>query len=63
MKKIDVIEAFGGAAVLADRLGISRQAVHKWPDDVPPLRVYQIRCIARGDAIVIPSDDARGGPA
>lgn len=42
MKKKDVILAFGSQSHVARALGISRQAVNRWPDDVPRLRVYQI---------------------
>jgi hypothetical protein len=42
MKKVDAIEAFGSVKALADALDIWPQAVHKWPEDVPPLRAYQI---------------------
>ena len=42
MKKRDAIAAFGSASELARSLGITRQSVAKWSEDVPPLRVYQI---------------------
>lgn len=32
----------GGPSRLAQRLGISRQSVHKWGEYVPPLRQLQI---------------------
>ena len=43
MKKSIALKKAGGARALASLLGISTQAVNHWPDDVPPLRVYQIR--------------------
>jgi len=42
MKTDDAIAAFGSASELARVLGITRQSVSKWSEDVPPLRVYQI---------------------
>jgi DNA-binding transcriptional regulator YdaS (Cro superfamily) len=35
------IEAAGGLGILADRLGITAQAVSQW-DEVPPLRVIAV---------------------
>ncbi len=31
---------------LAEALGITEQAVRQWGDNVPELRVYQIKCVA-----------------
>lgn len=42
MKKMDAIAAFGSASELARALGITRQSVSKWSEDVPELRAYQI---------------------
>jgi DNA-binding transcriptional regulator YdaS (Cro superfamily) len=42
MKKMDAIAAFGSASELARALGIKRQSVSKWSEDVPLLRAYQI---------------------
>lgn len=42
MKKRDAIAAFGSASELARALGIKRQSVSKWSDDIPELRAYQI---------------------
>lgn len=47
MKKHEAIALFGGASKLAEALGIRPQAVHQWGDDVPQLRVYQIRCLLK----------------
>lgn len=44
MKKSDLIRAAGSGYRLAQILGISPQAVNKWPGDtVPPLQQYRIR--------------------
>lgn len=43
MKTIEAVAIFGSKAEVARNLGISRAAVTDWGDDVPPLRVYQIR--------------------
>ena len=47
MTKEEAIAAFGSVRKLADALGITEQAVHQWSDEVPQLRVYQIREILR----------------
>lgn len=43
MKKRTAIKKAGSAYRLAKMLGISRQAVSKWPAEVPALRVYQLQ--------------------
>lgn len=43
MKTEDAISYFGSVRKLAAALGLSVQAIYAWGDDVPPLRVYQIR--------------------
>jgi hypothetical protein len=43
MKTRDVLRVFGSYAEIARVLGISRQAVQSWGDDVPLLRSYQLR--------------------
>lgn len=35
MKRETAIAAFGGVAKLAAALGITRQAIYQWPDDLP----------------------------
>jgi len=37
---------FGGARKLAEALGITEQAVSQWGENVPELRVYQIKVLA-----------------
>jgi hypothetical protein len=43
MNKATAIKRAGSITALASLLNIKRQAVSKWPDEVPPLRVYQLR--------------------
>ena len=43
MKKRDAIAVFGSASDLARALGITRQSVSDWGEDIPELRAYQIR--------------------
>ncbi len=50
MTKQEAIELFGSASALADALGITDQAVSKWGDEVPELRVFQIRCVLKDRA-------------
>lgn len=47
MTKEEAIAAFGSVRKLADALGITEQAVHQWGQDVPHLRMYQIRELIR----------------
>ena len=48
MEKQKVISHFGGIAKLANLLGISRQAIHRWPDEIPALRQLQIERLSDG---------------
>lgn len=44
MKLAEVLPHFGGCKVnVARALGVTKQAVSEWGDDVPELRQYQIR--------------------
>ena len=44
MKKKQAIQLAGGSAkALADLFGISESAVSQWGEDLPLLRVYQLR--------------------
>lgn len=43
MKKATAIRRAGGATNLAQMLGLTRQAVHQWGEDIPPLQVYRLR--------------------
>lgn len=54
MKKSDVLKYFGSQADVAQALTnggypISQPAICKWPDDVPPLRAFQIERITNGE--------------
>lgn len=39
------IEKAGGIVALAALLGISRQAVYQWPEQVPEARLWQLRVL------------------
>ena len=39
------IEKAGGAGALALILGISRQAVYQWPEQVPQARLWQLKVL------------------
>lgn len=47
MTKAEAVAAFGSVRKLAEALGITEQAVHQWGEDVPSLRVYQVRELIR----------------
>jgi len=47
MKTSCAIKLFGSIKALADALGITVHAVYQWGEDVPKLRVYEIREIKR----------------
>ena len=54
MDKQKVIKYFGSMQKTADALGISLQAVHKWPDPIPQGRAYQLQILTRGKLKVRP---------
>lgn len=43
MKKSTAIKKAGNAYRLAQILGIKRQSVHKWGENIPTLREYQLK--------------------
>lgn len=43
MKKRQAIRRAGSSANLARLLGVTPQSVSGWGDELPPLRVYQLR--------------------
>lgn len=49
LKKSDVIAHFETVTAVAEALGISIQAVSKWPEDVPELRALQLERITDGE--------------
>jgi DNA-binding transcriptional regulator YdaS (Cro superfamily) len=64
MKTEEAVRLAGTAAELARLLGISRAAVSKWGDEVPPLRAYQIReLIAAGALAAAPGNQGASQPA
>jgi hypothetical protein len=42
MKKSDLLAHFGGSRQIADLLGITIQAVHQWPENLPVHKIDQI---------------------
>ncbi len=61
MKKSDAVAHYGTAAELARALGISRQAVHFWRDDVPELYQYKLQYLTNGALRVTEAPPAKGG--
>lgn len=59
MDKATAIQHFGGVTKLAALLGISRQAIHAWPKDVPNLYTYKLHYLSDGH---IPLDDQKALP-
>lgn len=45
MKTQTAIEKAGSIKQLAELLGISRPAISQWGEDVPPMRVFQLKAI------------------
>lgn len=43
MKKSFAIKQMAGVKALAELLGIERQAIYQWGDNVPELRAYKLR--------------------
>jgi transcriptional repressor of cell division inhibition gene dicB len=54
MQKSLAIEHFGGITKLAAKLGISRQAIHAWPEEVPDLWQYKIHHLSEGKVPIEP---------
>ena len=48
MKKHTAVEYFKGKSKLAKALGINPASVSQWPENVPPLRAYQIEQLTQG---------------
>ena len=49
MRTKAAIKKFGSAANLARALGISRQSIHDWGDEVPQGRAYQLEVLTNGE--------------
>jgi DNA-binding transcriptional regulator YdaS (Cro superfamily) len=47
MTKDDAIAFFGSQTALAEAVGLTRQAVNQWPEEVPPLRQIQLERLTR----------------
>lgn len=45
MTKAEAVRRAGSQQALADVLGISRQAVCAWGENVPKMRVYQLKVV------------------
>ena len=43
MKKSDLVAVLGSQKALADLLDITGSAVSQWPEELPELRIYQVR--------------------
>lgn len=57
MQKAEAIKHFGGVTKLARELGISRQAIHAWPSEVPDLYRYKLNYLSNG---ALPIDTIAG---
>lgn len=55
MKKEDAVKHFKTEQAVADALGISKQAVNKWPDIIPEGAAYKLQVITAGHLQVDPS--------
>lgn len=58
MTKKDAIDLFGSVQVLAAALGITRQAIYQWPNDLPQDQADRIRGAAMRCGKVIPAANA-----
>lgn len=45
MSKEKAIQLAGSVKALAELLGISRPAIYQWGEDVPKMRVYQLKTL------------------
>lgn len=56
MDKATAIQYFGGITKLAEKLEITRQAIHAWPDEVPDRWRYKLHYLSDGK---LPLDQRR----
>lgn len=47
MKTKDVIKHFGCVQAVADALGITREAVYQWGEEVPKGRAFEIQVLTK----------------
>ena len=55
MLTIDAVQYFDGRRALAERLGITTQAVAKWGEAVPEGSAYKLQAVTNGRLRVDPS--------
>jgi hypothetical protein len=66
MNRRHVFQVFGGAAELARLLGIRRQAVYAWPDELPQSQVDRLIGLAYRTGklhVLLPSSKLQDGAA
>lgn len=61
MQKSEAVEFFGGVKRLAGELGITRQAIYMWPDEVPDLYQYKLHHLSGGALSLAPRLDKTAG--
>lgn len=61
MQKSDVINHFGGVIKTAKALGMSKQAVSAWNDNIPQGRAYQIQLLTKGKLKAVPQLTKKSG--
>ncbi len=59
MNKKSAINHFGTQKKLASALGISQAAISKWPENIPPLRAFQIEQLMNGQLRADPAEASR----
>lgn len=65
MLKSQAVEFFGGPTKLGALLGLTRQAIHAWPEVVPDLYQYKLHHMSEGQLplTVDPPKDPEQGRA
>lgn len=58
MQKSEAIKHFGGAPQLAAVLGLTRQAIYMWPEEVPELYRYKLHYLSGGKLPLDPAAPA-----
>lgn len=62
MKTLDAIAHFGSAARVADALGISRAAVSRWGERIPPSSASLLEKLSGGALVFDPADYLQDRP-